>query len=82
MSPFFIGHGYHVEPIQQKQVELTLEEWRALSAPAKRAQAFVERLVEAEEYAAAAIALVQDRMEESANCTCALAEKYEVGDTV
>jgi hypothetical protein len=26
MSPFFIGHGYHVEPIQQKQVELTLEE--------------------------------------------------------
>jgi hypothetical protein len=82
MSPFFMSHGYNVEPIQQKKIKLSPEEWAALPPPAKRAQQLVERLVEAESFAAAAMASAQERMEESANRTRAPAERFEVGDLV
>lgn len=82
MSPFFMYHGYHAEPIQQKQIELTAEERKSLSPPAKRAQQLVERLKDAQEFAAAAMASAQDRMENLANKSRAPAETFRVGDKV
>ena len=79
MSPFFMTHGYHAEPIQQAEPEGTQ---LSLSDPAQRAEAFVGRIREAQEYAAAAMASVQQRMEESSNRRRAPAERFDVGDKV
>lgn len=61
LSPFFLTHGYHLEPIQQVKNE------KGAPPPARRAEDFVERLFEAQEYAQAAMAFAQQRMEEQAN---------------
>lgn len=82
MSPFFLTHGYHVEPIQQQQIELSNEERKKLSPPEKLAQDFVERIKLGEDFAAAAMASAQERMEDSANRRRAPAERFEVGDKV
>jgi RNase H-like domain found in reverse transcriptase/Reverse transcriptase (RNA-dependent DNA polymerase)/Integrase zinc binding domain/Integrase core domain len=82
MSSFFMEHGYHVEPIQQQQLDITDEERKALPKPAKLAQRFVERLKEAQDYAAAAMASAQARMEDSANRSRAPADRFEIGDKV
>ena len=79
MSPFFMTHGYHAEPIQQTEPEGTQ---LPLCNPAQRAEAFVSRIREAQEYAAAAMASVQQRMEDSANRRRTPAERFEVGDKV
>ena len=79
ISPFFLTHGYHAEPIQQTEPMATET---ALSNPAQRAEAFVTRIKEAQEFAAAAMASVQQRMEESANKSRSPAERFEVGDRV
>ncbi|KAI0996221.1 hypothetical protein K3495_g11958 [Podosphaera aphanis] len=63
LSPFFIEHVYHVEPVQQYN-KLCKED---RSAPAKRAEIFVNRIREAQEYAVAAMVAAQQRMEEQAN---------------
>jgi hypothetical protein len=60
-SPFFLTHGYHAEPIQQVARE------DRPSPPTKVAEDFVERLTEAQEFAQAAMASVQQRMEDQAN---------------
>lgn len=80
LSPFFLTHGYHAEPIQQ--IVLTSGERKTLSLPAKRAHEFVERIREAQDFAASAMAAAQQRMEDSANRSRAPAERFVVGDTV
>lgn len=52
------------------------------SEPAKRAQNFVNRLIEAEEYAQAAMASAQDKMEKNANLKRKEAECFKIGDKV
>ncbi|KAI0992594.1 hypothetical protein K3495_g15591 [Podosphaera aphanis] len=76
MSPFFMEHGYNVEPIQQVEPLVQPTE------PAKRATRFVKRLREAEELAQAAMASSQHRMEEYANQKRKESEIFKVGDRV
>ncbi|KAI0991436.1 hypothetical protein K3495_g16751, partial [Podosphaera aphanis] len=52
------------------------------SDPAKRADDFVKRLREGQEYAQAAMASIQQRMESSANKNRSPQERYNVGDHV
>ncbi|KAI0992598.1 hypothetical protein K3495_g15587 [Podosphaera aphanis] len=78
ISPFFLEHGYHAEPIQQKQGEGLTKG----TTPAKRAQKFMSRLQEAQEYAAAAMAVAQQTMEEQANRKRVPAPVFKIGDRV
>ncbi|KAI0996107.1 hypothetical protein K3495_g12074 [Podosphaera aphanis] len=77
LSPFFLTRGYHAEPIHQVPPLPT-----KVSSPSKRAQEFVERLKDAQEYAQAAMASVQQRMESSANKKRQPQQRFEVGDLV
>ncbi|KAI0995426.1 hypothetical protein K3495_g12752 [Podosphaera aphanis] len=60
ISPFFLTHGYHVEPIQQVEPKQG-------SRSSRRAEIFVDRLREGQDFAQAAMAVSQQRMEDSAN---------------
>ncbi|KAI0991907.1 hypothetical protein K3495_g16280, partial [Podosphaera aphanis] len=77
LSPFFITHGYHAEPIDQ----VSSSSIKA-SSQTKRAREFVKRLTEAQEYAQAAMAATQQRMESNSNKKRQPQERYIVGDLV
>jgi hypothetical protein len=73
MSPFYITHGYHPDPIQLVEPE----------HPSKGgAAAMVERWNEAQEVAQAAMGWAQEQMEAQANRTRRPAEQFRVGDRV
>lgn len=76
MSPFFIDHGYNIEPIQQT------EPAHIPSVLAKRAEDFVKRLKETKEIAQAAMSSAQQRMEDYANKSRTEAEIFKLGDKV
>lgn len=76
--PFFLTRGYHLEPIQRVE----RPGGGKPSEPTKRAEAFVNRLAEGQEYAQAAMASVQQRMEESVNQRRKEAEVFRVRDKV
>lgn len=78
LSPFFLEHGYHVEPIQMTAPK----DQNIKSQPAKRAERFMNRLKEAQEYAAAAMATSQQLMEDHANRSRNPAPAFRVGDKV
>ncbi|KAI0991093.1 hypothetical protein K3495_g17094, partial [Podosphaera aphanis] len=63
LSPFFLEHGYHIDPIQQIQPNTSEHK----STPSKRAEKFMSRIIDAQEYASAAMAAAQQQMEEQAN---------------
>ena len=77
VSPFFVEHGFHVEPLSIEDPDeppQNLEEGKA--------DALLSRLQEATEYMQAVIAASQQRQEEAANSRRAPAERFEVGDKV
>jgi hypothetical protein len=76
ISPFFLTHGYHPEPIQQ------VVEDQDASPPARAAEEFVKRLHLAEEFAQAAMASAQQRMEDQANKKRSQAYSFKKGDFV
>ena len=78
LSPFFLLHGYHVEPIQQ----IDGNNSTVKSNQEKRALKFVDRLKEAQEYAAAAMASAQQQMEDQANPKRDPVQLFRVGDKV
>lgn len=78
LSPFFLEHGYHADPIQLKQEVCT----KPKSNPYKRAESFISRINEAQEFASAAMASAQEQMEDRANHSRGTAPLYRVGDKV
>jgi transposase InsO family protein len=77
ISPFFVEHGYHVEPLS---VDDPVEPARD---PAEgKADALLSRLQEVTEYMQAMIAASQQRQEETTNSKRQPAERFEVGDKV
>ncbi|KAI1004748.1 hypothetical protein K3495_g3468 [Podosphaera aphanis] len=58
LSPFFLTDCYHLQPIDQVQ-----KSKRSSSSSSKRTHDFVKRLIDTQEYAQAAIAMAQQRME-------------------
>jgi hypothetical protein len=75
-SPFFLEHGYHVEPVQR------IQPTSPNHSPAASAERFVQRIAQAEEFAQAAMAWAQQRMEENANRSRQAAETLREGDKV
>lgn len=78
LSPFFLLHGYHAEPIQQKSDSNTTSK----STSAKQVEKFVNRLREAQDHASSAMAAAQIQMEEQANKKRSQAPKFMVGEKV
>jgi hypothetical protein len=75
-NPSFLTHEYHVEPVPQVQKALLR------SSPAADAEAFVQRIDEAQEYAQSSMAWSQQRMENDANCSCQATVTLQKGDKV
>lgn len=79
-SPFFLMHGYNVEPIQVKdehRAEVTDER-----SPRAKAQEMVDKLKEAQAWAQTAMAAAQQRQEHYANESRQPAERFKPGDKV
>lgn len=76
VSPFFLTHGYHVDPVP------TIDNRKSTKTPEGRAKNFINRLQEGTEFAQAAMASTQQRMEEYANRSRRPAESFRTGDHV
>lgn len=76
-SPFFLTHGYHIDPIQRRTTSST-----SSKDPKAKVNAFVNRLYDGQELAKAAMITAQHIMEQNANRYRKPAEKLRVGDKV
>jgi hypothetical protein len=76
ISPFFLIHEYHVDPIQQ------MEAGNKKSKPAQAAENFAKRLQAGQKIAQAAIASAQQKMKDSANKMRQQAAIFRKGDHV
>ena len=65
VSPFFLQHGYHIEPLD---LQLGLTEEAVQQSPIQQADAIVQKLRDAHEWAQSAMASAQQVMEEVTNC--------------
>ena len=83
ISPFFLQHGYEVEPLQ-----LEIGNKRGLRKPAEqlsdeqKAAEIALKLQQAVELAQAGMAVAQQEQERQANKTRREAQRYRVGDKV
>ena len=77
ISPFFLSHGYHAEPIATVP-----HETGPITTPMERGQAVVAKLVEAQEFAQSAMAVAQQNQEYYANAHRSPPPSYQVGDKV
>lgn len=77
LSPFFIEHGYHVDPLEVKQAEE-----QETNGPQRDARRFLERLEETIEFTQAAVAATAQRMEDTANKKRTQSEVYAKDDWV
>ena len=75
-SPFFLTHQYNIKPIQQ------FKPLAKASPPAKAAEQFARNLYTAQEFAQAAMASAQQRMEDNSNKSRDQAQVFRVGDIV
>ena len=79
VSPFFLYHGYHMEPLEFDVEPLTNEDPRT---PIQRAETIIAKLKSALEFAQSSIATAQQLQEEYANRRRDPAPDYKVGDKV
>lgn len=77
MSPFFVQHGYHIEPFAVAEGV-----GEPVDSTAAAADKLLERTHEVTEYIQAAAAATQQRNEEAANVRRYPSERFEVGDKV
>jgi hypothetical protein len=78
VSPFFMSHGYHVEPVVLDE-ELRTTEPRT---PTEKGEAIVRKLAEVTEWAQASMATAQQTQEDQANRTRQQAPRFKKGDKV
>jgi hypothetical protein len=79
ISPFFLDHGYHVEPFT---ITEEIPEESRLRTPREKANQIVLKLQAALDVAVTELAAAQDRMERTANGRRDPAPNYRVGDKV
>jgi predicted aspartyl protease len=79
VSPFFLEHGWHVEPL-----DLQFEPARRTihPSPVQQAEAIVQKLQTAREWAQTSMALAQQVQEEQTNRRRQQAPRFKVGDKV
>lgn len=78
LSPFFLEHGYHADPVQVKEPAPN----EKLDPKEVDASKLVARLDEVVQFAQASMAAAQARAEKSTNKRRRPPERYEVGDLV
>jgi hypothetical protein len=81
ISPFFMTHGYNIDPIQIDE-ELEERNGRARSSPIACGEQVVKKLKDARDWAEAAIAAAQQTQEQHANRYRQPATQFKVGDRV
>ena len=81
ISPFFMMHGYNVDPIQIDE-ELEERNENARLSPVARGEQVVKKLIDARDWAEAAIAVAQQTQEQHANTYRQPAARFQVGDKV
>jgi hypothetical protein len=81
ISPFFMIHGYNVDPIQIDE-ELEERNESARLSPIARGEQVVKKLIDARNWAEAAIAVAQQTQEQHANRHRQPAAQFKVGDKV
>jgi Reverse transcriptase (RNA-dependent DNA polymerase)/RNase H-like domain found in reverse transcriptase/Integrase zinc binding domain/Chromo (CHRromatin Organisation MOdifier) domain len=79
VSPFFLEHGYHAEPLDIN--ESLSDEGNPLS-PIQKADSIVRKLKEVQEWAQSTMATAQQTMEEVTNRHRQQAPSFKVGDKV
>jgi transposase InsO family protein len=79
VSPFFLSHGYHVEPLQLSEEPKSIS---STQSPVERADAIVRQLKQAREWAQIAMAIAQQTQEEATNERRQQAPRFKVGDKV
>jgi hypothetical protein len=79
VSPFFLSHGYHVEPVRIEETPRTPAIPRN---PREQGEAIVRKLADATQWAQSAMAIAQQRQEDTANRTRDQAPRFKVGDKV
>lgn len=79
VSPFFLGHGYHMETIQIAEPVRSAPTPRN---PRERGEEIVQQLRRAREWAQTSMAVAQQEQEEAANRTRQQAPQFRVGDKV
>lgn len=79
ISPFFLDHGYHVEPFPVQE-EVPAESHAR--TPRQKAEQIVSKLKGAMDIAVTELAAAQERMERTANRHRDPAPKYKIGDSV
>ena len=80
MSSFYATHGFHPEVIEIRSNEAVPE--RIAADDKAEAEAFVDRLAQAQKIAQAAMSWAQERIEAQANQSRRPVEQYRVGDLV
>jgi hypothetical protein len=79
ISPFFLDHGYNVEPFALAE---DIPEDSRNRSPKEKAQQIARKLKDALDVAASELAAAQEQMEQYANRKTDPAPKYQVGDKV
>jgi transposase InsO family protein/predicted aspartyl protease len=79
VSPFFLQHGYHIDPLNL-HAELTEEDVRR--SPVQKADMIIRKLKDAREWAQSAMASAQQVMEEVTNRRRSQAPSFNPGDKV
>ena len=79
VSPFFLTHGYHLEPIEIKQIITQSED---SDNPIARGERLVAKLKETRYFAQAAIAVAEQQQECFANENRSPAHRFRSGDKV
>ncbi|KAI0999784.1 hypothetical protein K3495_g8416 [Podosphaera aphanis] len=79
MSPFFLRYGYHIDPL----MEPTPHPDQTVQHPGKHAATdYARRLRDAQDFAQATMASVQQRNEQKANRSRRQPERFQVGDKI
>jgi transposase InsO family protein len=79
VSPFFLIHGYHVEPLVLPEEPQSV---RSPQSPVQTADSIVRKLRSAVEWAQSAMAVSQQEQEEQANRLRTEGPRFKVGDKV
>lgn len=79
VSPFFLQHGYHIDPLN---LHADLSDNMMRDSPIQQADRIVQKLKNARQWAEAAMAAAQQVMEEVTNRRRQQAPSFKVGDKV
>ena len=82
VSPFFLDHGYELDPLDIPEDLQARRQGRPANNPKKQAEAIVLKLKDALDLANSSMALAQQQQEEAANRRRDPAVHYKIGDKV